>query len=269
MFAYRARHYKGRLIAGLLATVFAVLPLAGCGDDEPDVTVTAGAETESTGSADAPDTAEADAADLEVIEGWSEALTEGDVEAAAAYFATPSTAENGPLRSDIESLKDAISFNSTLPCGAIVVSARTQGELTTATFELSERPGGACGEGCRRHRLDLLRHRERQDRRMAPDRRRVRASGRRRRRECAGLTPLIRNLPQELPDSDRLSRESEGTIRTRAVSAWALNGSRVKAHGATKQRRNDFEKQTASCGRRVNCGPIDGRSCLRRRRKFE
>ena len=67
--------------------------------------------------------------------------------AAAAYFATPSTAENGPLRTDIESLKDSIRFNSTLPCGATVVSARTQGELTTATFELSERPGGDCGDG--------------------------------------------------------------------------------------------------------------------------
>ena len=147
MFAHRAGHYKGRLIACLLATVFTVPPLAGCGDDEPAVTVTAGTETESKGSTDAPDTAEADAEDLKVIEGWSEALTEGDVKAAASYFATPSTAENGPLRIDIESLQDATRFNATLPCGAMIVSARTQGELTTATFELSERPGGDCGEG--------------------------------------------------------------------------------------------------------------------------
>lgn len=150
MFAHRANHYKGRLIACLLATVFAVLPLTGCGDDEPDGAITAGAETEPTvsaGSTDAPDVAEAEAEDLEVIEGWSEALTTGDIESAAAYFATPSTAENGPLRIDIESLRDAIRFNSTLPCGATILSARTQGELTTATFELSERPGGDCGEG--------------------------------------------------------------------------------------------------------------------------
>lgn len=148
MFAHRVGHYKGRLIACLLATVFAVLPLAGCGDDEPDASVATGSgETGSTESTDAPDTEEADAEDLEVIEGWSEALSEGDVEAAATYFATPSTAENGPLRIDIESLKDAVQFNTTLPCGATVVSARTQGELTTATFELSERPGGDCGDG--------------------------------------------------------------------------------------------------------------------------
>jgi hypothetical protein len=133
MFAQRAGLFKGRSIACLLTAVIALLLTAGCGEDEPSAT-TVGA------------TAEADPADLEVIEGWSQTLSEGDVEGAAAYFAIPGTAENGVVI-EIDSIDAAIRFNRSLPCGAQVVSARTQGDLTTATFELSERPGGDCGGG--------------------------------------------------------------------------------------------------------------------------
>ncbi len=134
MFAHRAGLFKGLSIAGLLTAVIALLAMAGCGDEEP------------AAPAEGP-TAAADPADLEVIEGWAEALSAGDVEGAAAYFATPSIAANGPVVTQIDSTADAIRFNRSLPCGAAVVSARTQGELTTATFELSERPGGGCGPG--------------------------------------------------------------------------------------------------------------------------
>ena len=82
-----------------------------------------------------------------MIEDWSDALRQGDVEAAAGYFAIPSTAENGPLLTKIGSPEDAIAFNDSLPCGAEVISARTEGDLTTATFRLTDRPGGDCGTG--------------------------------------------------------------------------------------------------------------------------
>jgi hypothetical protein len=143
MFAHRGILFKGLAIACLLIPVCALLAIAGCGgDDEP-----AGSPAGPSGNAGPADTAEADPADLEVIEGWSQTLSEGDVEGAAEYFATPSTAQNGPQVFQIESLEDAIRFNESLPCAAEVVSARTQGELTTATFELSDRPGGGCGPG--------------------------------------------------------------------------------------------------------------------------
>ncbi len=89
----------------------------------------------------------ADSGDVAVIEGWTKALASGDERAAAGYFAIPSTAENGTLLTKIESRADAIAFNRSLPCGAEVVSARTTGELTTATFLLTDRPGGDCGAG--------------------------------------------------------------------------------------------------------------------------
>jgi hypothetical protein len=76
------------------------------------------------------------------------ALHRGDVDAAARYFAIPSVAENGPLLLQIENLDDARRFNESLPCGARLMRAETQGQFTTATFRLTERLGpGTCGPG--------------------------------------------------------------------------------------------------------------------------
>ena len=132
MFAHRAKLFKG--LSMLLCLLVVVPVLAGCGGED---------ETTASG----PEIGAADPGDVEVIDGWSSTLAEGDVEGAAGYFAIPSTAENGPLLTSIESRADAIAFNRSLPCGAELVSARTTGDFTTATFELIERPGGDCGTG--------------------------------------------------------------------------------------------------------------------------
>jgi hypothetical protein len=129
MFAHAAAARKALPVAALAAV--ALLAPAGCGG---------GGDSSTT-------TSPADPGDVAVIEGWAKALASGDEEAAADYFAIPSVAENGPLLTKIESRGDAIAFNRSLPCGAEVVSARTTGDLTTATFRLSDRPGGDCGTG--------------------------------------------------------------------------------------------------------------------------
>jgi hypothetical protein len=134
MFAHGGVTFKGLLT---LVCALALIAFSGCGDGS--------SPTGETTPGDA--TAEADAGDLEVIEGWSRALSEGDLEGAADYFALPSTAENGPVLVDIETREDAIAFNDSLPCGAEVVSAQTTGDFTAATFRLSDRPGGDCGDG--------------------------------------------------------------------------------------------------------------------------
>lgn len=140
MFVHPPEDYKRhslRVWTVVLLLTFAALGFAACGDD---------GEGEATSSTSAVE-GDADSEDLQVIEDWSTTLSEGDVEGAAGYFALPSTATNGPIAIEIETLEDAIAFNETLPCGAEVVSATTTGERTTADFTLSERPGGGCGEG--------------------------------------------------------------------------------------------------------------------------
>jgi hypothetical protein len=122
-----------------LLVLAAALVAAGCGGD-------------SGTTPDAPATATvpggADPGDVAVIKGWVDTLRRGDVEGAAGYFAIPSVAENGGALLRIRSEEDARLFNESLPCGARLVRARTQGRFTTATFRLTERPGpGVCGPG--------------------------------------------------------------------------------------------------------------------------
>ena len=121
----------------LLAGIAITITLAGCGGGDGGES---GGEPKVAG--------DADPGDVRVIDAWVTALRRGDVDAAARYFAIPSAAENGPVLLQIENLDDARRFNESLPCGARLVRAETQGEFTTATFRLTERPGpGTCGPG--------------------------------------------------------------------------------------------------------------------------
>jgi hypothetical protein len=118
-----------RLLAALTA---ACILLAACGGDDEQAPEIPG---------------DADPADVRVIEEWVSTLAAGDAEGAAELFALPSVAENGILL-QIEDFQDAVRFNASLPCGAELIEAETQGEFTTATFRLTERPGpGTCGDG--------------------------------------------------------------------------------------------------------------------------
>jgi len=111
-----------------------VVAIAGCGGGEE------GEQAEIPGGADPEE--------VRVIDEWSSALREGDVDAAAEYFKLPSIAQNGTPAVELTTRKDAIAFNRALPCGAELIEAVTDGPFTVATFELTERPGaGACGDG--------------------------------------------------------------------------------------------------------------------------
>ena len=141
MFAYRRGLFKGHpmrvpLLAAL-AALSLLLSACGGGDDaEPSPAEPAGEET-----------AEAEAEDLRVIRAWSLALSKGDTDGAARFFAHPSTAQNGPVLVRIFSTEDAVAFNESLPCGSRVISARSEGDFTTATFRLTSRPNADCGGG--------------------------------------------------------------------------------------------------------------------------
>lgn len=109
----------------------AVLAISSCGGDD-------GSPTTSEPGVDAA--LEGPSEDVEVIRAWSQALTESDIDAAADFFALPSSAENG-LNYEIETKDDARLFNESLPCGATLTETSVEGEFITATFELTERPG--------------------------------------------------------------------------------------------------------------------------------
>jgi hypothetical protein len=136
-----------RRLAPVTLLVVAALVLAACGGG-------GGADRDSLipgaepGRASGEVPGNADPGDVRVIDAWTSALARGDVDTAAGYFAIPSVAENGPVLVRIKSLDDARRFNRSLPCGARLIRAETQGDFTTATFSLIERPGpGSCGSG--------------------------------------------------------------------------------------------------------------------------
>jgi hypothetical protein len=121
-----------------------VMPACGGSDDPAAPADEVAAET--TDPAAIPGDAAPE--DVEVINGWVTSLAAGDVDKAATYFAIPSVAENGGVLLEIESVGEARLFNESLPCGAELIHAASQGDFTTATFQLKERPGpGFCGPG--------------------------------------------------------------------------------------------------------------------------
>jgi hypothetical protein len=95
-------------------------------------------------------------ADVSVIRAWADALRRGDVSAAARYFALPSVMINGADASGdalvitMNTRAQAVAANSTLPCGARLISADQRGRYVNALFRLTGRPGPGgsnCGTG--------------------------------------------------------------------------------------------------------------------------
>jgi len=123
-----------------LPFIAAVLALSACGGDDGSSTPEAPSEKTEAQEPSQDTSTEGPAADIEVIRDWSEALTQGDIDAAAEFFALPSLAENG-ISVRIETVDDARIFNESLPCGAELESTEAEGQFINATFRLTTRPG--------------------------------------------------------------------------------------------------------------------------------
>jgi hypothetical protein len=85
--------------------------------------------------------------DADVIRGWARALTAGNLDKAASYFALPAIVQNGTPPIRITSRAQARDFNELLPCGARLVMTTRHGPYIFATFRLTDRTGGDCGAG--------------------------------------------------------------------------------------------------------------------------
>lgn len=90
----------------------------------------------------------ADAVSRRVIKKWSGALTGGDIERAARFFALPSKVQNGTPVVTLDTAEKRLVFNVTFPCGAKPTKFAAGGNgYTIVDFVLTERVDGDCGSG--------------------------------------------------------------------------------------------------------------------------
>jgi hypothetical protein len=91
-----------------------------------------------------------------VIRDWSNTLRRGDVAGAARYFALPSIFANGTGTGigglavvTIHTESEAVTVNSELTCGSVLLSAKRVGKYLNALFRLTNRsgPGADCDGG--------------------------------------------------------------------------------------------------------------------------
>jgi hypothetical protein len=94
------------------------------------------------------------AAEKRIIKGWSDSLRNGHVEKASSYFETPVLISNNEPEKVLTAADEVIEFNSTLPCGAKLVSTRRGSDgFVVGTFKLTERKNAPqpCGTGVGAH----------------------------------------------------------------------------------------------------------------------
>jgi hypothetical protein len=78
-----------------------------------------------------------------VVRAWSESLNNGDNEGAADLFAPSAEVIQG--RSFVlETRREAILFNESLPCSGRIVALDAQDDTVTATFRLGDRETSRC-----------------------------------------------------------------------------------------------------------------------------
>jgi limonene-1,2-epoxide hydrolase len=79
-----------------------------------------------------------------VVRAWSHELNTGDNEAAAKLFAPGAEVVQAQMELKLQTLKQAIAWNASLPCSGRIVSIKTDGDTATATFVLGNREKSAC-----------------------------------------------------------------------------------------------------------------------------
>jgi len=144
-----SRRAVGPRAVHALGTVLVLALLAGCASTASLPGHRHGARVRPVGQDGPP----ADPRQLAVVERWAAALRAGHLNTAAALFHLPSLFANGATDTiTIHSAAEAIAANSTLTCGAVVISAFRKGRFIDVLFRLTARSGvgggrRACGSG--------------------------------------------------------------------------------------------------------------------------
>ena len=79
-----------------------------------------------------------------VVRAWSQALNTDDNERAADLFADGAEIVQGNTVTTLRTHRQAVAWNSSLPCSGRIVSITTKGENATATFLLGDRQHSRC-----------------------------------------------------------------------------------------------------------------------------
>ena len=153
-----------RFAAAALVAAAAAIALVGCGGSGHASSTRSSAQAQQPAATQPPPAAQSSELDppasipdratgpaskeaRRVINGWLRALRHGDVERAARYFALPSKFQNSTPVLTVNTVKERIAVNLSLPCGAKAREMGAAGAYTIVTFVLTKRPGGDCGTG--------------------------------------------------------------------------------------------------------------------------
>ena len=79
-----------------------------------------------------------------VFRAWSQELNSGDNEAAARLFAQGARVVQPGFVGRLETYKQALAWNASLPCSGRIVSMKSQGDVARATFVLGDRQTSKC-----------------------------------------------------------------------------------------------------------------------------
>jgi limonene-1,2-epoxide hydrolase len=79
-----------------------------------------------------------------VVRAWSQELNQGDNQAAAKLFAPGAEVVQAGTARRLDTHAQAVAWNAALPCSGRLVSIKTRGDTTRATFVLGDRPERKC-----------------------------------------------------------------------------------------------------------------------------
>jgi limonene-1,2-epoxide hydrolase len=79
-----------------------------------------------------------------VVRAWSQELNQGDNQAAAKLFAPGAEVVQAGTTLRLDTRAQAVAWNAALPCSGKIVSIKTKGDTTTATFVLGDRRERKC-----------------------------------------------------------------------------------------------------------------------------
>lgn len=79
-----------------------------------------------------------------VVRAWSQELNVGDNQAAARLFAPGAEIVQAGTTLRLHTQAEAVAWNAALPCSGRIVSIKTSGDTTRATFILGDRAKSKC-----------------------------------------------------------------------------------------------------------------------------